>query len=115
MDIYDKINELYDKRREIELGGGDDKIEKQKDKGKMTARERIDYLLDDGSFVELNAFMEHRVTDFGMAGKKLREKVLSPVLVKSMEDPYTYSLKISRFMVELLVKCTVKRSPQSWT
>lgn len=70
MDIYDKINELYDKRREIELGGGDDKIEKQKDKGKMTARERIDYLLDDGSFVELNAFMEHRVTDFGMAGKK---------------------------------------------
>ncbi|MFC0014753.1 MULTISPECIES: acyl-CoA carboxylase subunit beta [Allobacillus] len=70
MDIYDKINELYDKRREIELGGGDDKIEKQKAKGKMTARERIDYLLDDGSFVELNAFMEHRVTDFGMAGKK---------------------------------------------
>ena len=70
MDIYDKINELYDKRREIELGGGDDKIEKQKDKGKMPARERIDYLLDDGSFVELNAFMEHRVTDFGMAGKK---------------------------------------------
>lgn len=96
MDIYDKINELYDKRREIELGGGDDKIEKQKDKGKMTARERIDYLLDDGSFVELNAFMEHRVTDFGMAGKKLREKVLSPVLVKSMEDPYTYR---SRFTV----------------
>ncbi|MBR7554147.1 acyl-CoA carboxylase subunit beta [Allobacillus sp. GCM10007491] len=70
MDIYDKINELYDKRREVELGGGDDKIEKQKAKGKMTARERIDYLLDDGSFVELNAFMEHRVTDFGMAGKK---------------------------------------------
>nr|WP_289036676.1 acyl-CoA carboxylase subunit beta [uncultured Allobacillus sp.] len=70
MDIYDKINELYDKRREVELGGGDDKIEKQKAKGKMTARERIDYLLDDGTFVELNAFMEHRVTDFGMAGKK---------------------------------------------
>ncbi len=70
MDIYDKINELYDKRREVELGGGDDKIQKQKEKGKMTARERIDYLLDDGSFVELNAFMEHRVTDFGMAGKK---------------------------------------------
>lgn len=34
MDIYDKINELYDKRREIELGGGDDKIEKQKIKGR---------------------------------------------------------------------------------
>ncbi|WP_175615492.1 acyl-CoA carboxylase subunit beta [Piscibacillus halophilus] len=71
MDIYDKINELYDKRRKVELGGGDDKIQKQRDKGKMTARERIDYLLDDGSFVELNPFIEHRVTDFGMNGKEV--------------------------------------------
>ena len=42
MDIYDKINELYDKRRAIELGGGDERIEKQHEKGKLTARERID-------------------------------------------------------------------------
>ncbi|RPF55695.1 acyl-CoA carboxylase subunit beta [Aquisalibacillus elongatus] len=69
MDIYDKINELYDKRRKVELGGGDEKIQKQRDKGKMTARERIDYLLDERSFVELNPFIEHRVTDFGMNGK----------------------------------------------
>ncbi|SHF58909.1 acyl-CoA carboxylase subunit beta [Ornithinibacillus halophilus] len=66
MDIYDKINELYDKRRQAELGGGDKRIEKQHAKGKMTARERIDYLLDDGSFVELNTFIEHRETDFSM-------------------------------------------------
>ncbi|APC48361.1 methylmalonyl-CoA carboxyltransferase [Virgibacillus halodenitrificans] len=66
MDIFDKINELYDKRRLVELGGGDEKIDKQHAKGKMTARERIDYLLDDGSFVELNPFIEHRVSDFGM-------------------------------------------------
>ncbi|WP_188206090.1 acyl-CoA carboxylase subunit beta [Alkalibacillus aidingensis] len=71
MDIFDKINELYDKRRKVELGGGDDKIQKQRDKGKMTARERIDYLLDEGSFVELNPFMEHRVTDFGMDDKEV--------------------------------------------
>ncbi|OQM45030.1 methylmalonyl-CoA carboxyltransferase [Anoxybacillus sp. UARK-01] len=69
-DMYDKINELYDRRREIELGGGDDKIEKQHAKGKLTARERIDLLLDEGSFVELNPFMEHRCTDFGLEGKK---------------------------------------------
>jgi propionyl-CoA carboxylase beta chain len=67
MDIYQKINELYDKRRQVELGGGDEKIQKQRDKGKMTARERIDYLLDKGTFVELNPFMEHRSTDFGMS------------------------------------------------
>ncbi|GAA0481771.1 acyl-CoA carboxylase subunit beta [Salinibacillus aidingensis] len=66
MDIFDKINELYDKRRSVELGGGDEKIQKQRDKGKLTARERIDYLLDEGSFVELNPFMEPRTSDFGM-------------------------------------------------
>ncbi|WP_100010723.1 acyl-CoA carboxylase subunit beta [Lentibacillus sediminis] len=66
MDMFDKINELYDKRRQVELGGGDKRIDKQHDKGKMTARERIDYLLDDGSFVELNPFIEHRTSDFGM-------------------------------------------------
>lgn len=66
MDIFDKINELYDKRRQVELGGGDERIDKQHAKGKLTARERLDYLLDEGSFVELNPFMEHRETDFGM-------------------------------------------------
>lgn len=70
MDIYDKINELYDRRREIELGGGDEKIDKQHEKGKLTARERIDLLVDEGSFVELNAFIEHRCNDFGLQGKK---------------------------------------------
>ncbi|WP_409289132.1 acyl-CoA carboxylase subunit beta [Peribacillus sp. SCS-37] len=66
MDIYEKINELYDKRREIELGGGDERVARQHEKGKLTARERIDLLLDPGSFVELNPFIKHRSTDFGM-------------------------------------------------
>lgn len=66
MDIYEKINELYDKKREIELGGGDERIEKQHERGKLTARERIDLLLDSDSFVELNPFVTHRTQDFGM-------------------------------------------------
>ncbi|WP_453995161.1 acyl-CoA carboxylase subunit beta [Bacillus nitroreducens] len=70
VDIYEKINELYDRRREVELGGGDDKIDKQHEKGKLTARERIDLLLDEGTFVELNPFIEHRSVDFGLADKK---------------------------------------------
>ncbi|MBN8190862.1 acyl-CoA carboxylase subunit beta [Bacillus sp. NTK074B] len=68
MDIYEKINELYDRRREVELGGGDQKIDKQHEKGKLTARERIDLLVDPGSFVELNPFIEHRCSDFGLDG-----------------------------------------------
>lgn len=63
LDIYDKIHELYDKRGEVELGGGEDKIDRQHEKGKMTARERIDVLVDEGSFVEINPFMEHRSPD----------------------------------------------------
>ena len=66
MDMYDKINELYDRKRTIELGGGDERIEKQHEKGKLTARERIDLLLDEGTFVELSPFIKHRTTDFGM-------------------------------------------------
>jgi len=66
MDIFDKINELYDKRRQVELGGGDERIQRQHDRGKMTARERIDYLVDDDTFVELNPFVQHRQTNFGM-------------------------------------------------
>ena len=70
MDMYDRIYELYDKRREIEQGGGDERIEKQHEKGKLTARERIELLLDEGSFVELNPFIEHRSQDFGMDNVK---------------------------------------------
>lgn len=60
MDMFDHITELYDKRRLAEIGGGDKKIERQRQKGKRTARERIDLLLDRGTFVELNTFMESR-------------------------------------------------------
>lgn len=70
MDMYDKINELYDKKYEIELGGGDARIEKQHQKGKLTARERIDLLLDEGTFVEINPFVKHRTVDFGMDKKE---------------------------------------------
>ncbi|MDZ5471092.1 carboxyl transferase domain-containing protein (plasmid) [Bacillus sp. 31A1R] len=65
-DIYETINELYDRRREVELGGGDDRIEKQHEKGKLTARERIELLVDPGTFVELNPFIQHRCRDFGL-------------------------------------------------
>lgn len=66
MDMFDKINELYDKRRQVELGGGDERIEKQYEKGKLTARDRIGILLDKDTFVELNPFIESRSTEMGM-------------------------------------------------
>ena len=66
LDIFDKIHDLYDRKRDIELGGGDERIEKQHEKGKLTARERIELLLDEGTFVELNPFIQHRCNDFGL-------------------------------------------------
>ncbi|MDX8359686.1 MULTISPECIES: carboxyl transferase domain-containing protein [Bacillaceae] len=69
-DIYEKINDLYDRRRKVEMGGGDNKIAKQHEKGKLTARERIELLVDEGTFVELNPFIEHRCNDFGLGNKE---------------------------------------------
>ncbi|OGQ77308.1 MAG: methylmalonyl-CoA carboxyltransferase [Deltaproteobacteria bacterium RIFOXYA12_FULL_58_15] len=61
---------LADLNLMAEQGGGPKRIEKQHDAGKLTARERIDVLLDPGSFVEIDKFATHRCTDFGMTDKK---------------------------------------------
>lgn len=63
--------ELREKREKAKLGGGAERIAKQHAKGKMTARERIEYLFDDGSFQEVGSLIESRFTDFGMDEKKL--------------------------------------------
>lgn len=62
-----KIEELNRRRKKVEGGGGPKRIAKQHEMGKLTARERIAKLLDEGSFVELDPFVEHRCTQFGMA------------------------------------------------
>src|SRR6266702_2677605 len=70
MSMREKLDLLEQKRAESELGGGADRIQTQHDKGKMTARERLDALLDHGSFVKLDRFVTHRATDFGLADEK---------------------------------------------
>jgi len=68
--MEEKIELLEKKNKEAELGGGEARIKKQHDTGKLTARERIDILLDKDSFIELDKFVVHRCTDFGMENKK---------------------------------------------
>ena len=65
--MKDKIRELSERRETVLAGGGPKRIAAQHEKGKMTARERIESLLDLGSFTEMDAFVEHRATDLGMA------------------------------------------------
>lgn len=65
----EKIQELIELRTKARLGGGEKAIEKQHERGKYTARERINMLLDEGSFEEMDMFVEHRCTNFGMEKK----------------------------------------------
>src|SRR6056297_2049383 len=69
--MEDKIEELREMRAEALQGGGEDRIEKQDERGKMTARERIDYFLDDGTFNEFDQLRTHRSHNFGMEEKQV--------------------------------------------
>jgi acetyl-CoA carboxylase carboxyltransferase component len=65
-----KLNKLIELRNEAKMGGGEKRIEKHHSQGKMTARERIDVLLDEGSLEEMDMFITHRCTNFGMEKTK---------------------------------------------
>ena len=67
-DILDKLEE---RRAQARLGGGEKRVEAQHKRGKLTARERIELLLDHGSFEEFDMFVQHRSTDFGMEKQKI--------------------------------------------
>ena len=64
--MKDKIEKLSKLKEEAKLGGGETRIKSQHEKGKLTARERIELLVDEGSFEEIDIFVKHRATDFGL-------------------------------------------------
>lgn len=66
-----KNQELLERREQSLLGGGEKRIEKQHEQGKLTARERVTLLLDEGSFHEIGQFVEHRATSFGLDKNKI--------------------------------------------
>lgn len=68
--VKGKLEELRERSRIAEGGGGPARIEKQKTSGKLTARERIDFFLDEGTFQEFDKFVVHRSTDFGLGEQK---------------------------------------------
>ena len=68
-EIQKAIDKLMDNRQTARMGGGQKAIDKQHEKGKYTARERIAMLLDEGSFEEFDMFVTHRCYDFGMEKK----------------------------------------------
>ncbi|MDA0329568.1 MAG: acyl-CoA carboxylase subunit beta [Gemmatimonadetes bacterium] len=71
MSIHEKLQRLEELGREAEEGGGPERIKAQHERGKLSARERLDLLLDDGAFVEMDRFVTHRSTDFGLEDNKI--------------------------------------------
>ncbi|NNE36557.1 MAG: methylmalonyl-CoA carboxyltransferase, partial [Rhodothermales bacterium] len=60
------FEDLKRRREEARMGGGEARLQRQHDRGKLSARERIEILLDDGSFQELGMFVRHQATEFGL-------------------------------------------------
>jgi propionyl-CoA carboxylase beta chain len=71
MSVDKKLKEVIQRNRLAELGGGEERIKKRHEKGKLIARERINLLLDEGSFQEMDKLVVHRCFDFGMEKKKI--------------------------------------------
>src|SRR6266487_131021 len=71
MTVDERVEELRRRRALSKVGGGKERVDAQRAKGKLTARERLDLLLDPDSFVETDPFVEHRATDFGMDKKRI--------------------------------------------
>ena len=78
MSNRDALQRYHENRAKMLAGGGEKRIEAQHDKGKLTARERLDLLLDKGSFVEQQPYITVRATDFGLADKKFLDP--SPII-----------------------------------
>ena len=69
--MKDKIQDLLKKKEQAKLGGGEERIKDQHNKGKLSARERIEIFVDEGSFEEIDMFVEHRAHDFGLDKMKI--------------------------------------------
>ena len=108
------LEELFRRKEKISAGGGEKRIERQHKAGKMTARERIAKLLDPDSFVELDAFVRHRCTDFGMDEVEAPgEGVVTGYGTINGRTVYVFAQDFT-VMGGSLGKCTPARSARSW-
>ena len=109
----EKVKELIALRAQARLGGGEKAIEKQHAKGKYTARERIAMLLDEGSFEELDMFVQHRCTNFGMDKKHyLGDGVVTTELSKVVWC--MYSPRILQCLPVHCLKPCLRKSVRLW-
>src|SRR5215831_10248959 len=94
MGLKENLDRIQELSRQAELGGGEERLKRQRSNGRMTARERIEFLLDRGSFVELDKFKTHRITDFDI--QKIPGDGVSPVTAPSTAAVSASSRRTSR-------------------
>src|ERR1700704_4300105 len=99
----ERVEELRRRKALAKVGGGKERTDAQRAKGKRTARERVELLLDPGSFVELDAFVEHLATGSSQA------------TARSTAGRSSYSRRTSPSSAEASGRCTRTRSSRSWT
>ena len=105
----EKIKQLIAKREEARLGGGQKAIDKQHERGKYTARERIEMLVDEGSFEEYDMFKLHRCHNFGMEKKQF----LGDGVVAGSATVFMH--RILQSMAVPCLKQWHRKSVKSWT
>src|SRR3546814_2694540 len=116
--MLDKLAELESRRAAARMGGGQKRIDAQHGKGRLTARERLEVLLDEGSFEELDMYVEHNCVDFGMEETKVpgdgvvtgRSEEHTSELQSLMRNSYAvFCLKKKKTIIQILkqIKTTV--------
>jgi propionyl-CoA carboxylase beta chain len=113
------LDQLEARRAEARLGGGEKRIAAQHGKGKLTARERIEVLLDEGSFEEYDMYVTHRCVDFGMAEQKVPgDGVVTGWGTINGRQVYVLSMSSPRISPCSAARCRKpmpRRSARSWT
>jgi propionyl-CoA carboxylase beta chain len=109
------IEEVEQRREQARLGGGQKRIDAQHAKGKLTARERLEVLLDEGSFEEYDMYKTHRCTDFGMETQVFPgDGVITGWGTINGRPVYVFSARISPCSAALCRRHTPRRSARSW-
>jgi len=115
MDISEKLKELQELHRRAEEGGGPERCKRQHDASKLTARERVHFLVDEGSFEELDKFVEHRCVDLGMANQRVPGDGVVTGYGASTAGSSMSSHRISPSLAGASAKRMPRRSVRSWT
>ena len=108
------LDELDAKREQARAGGGAKRIDRQHENHKLTARERLNVLLDEGSFEEWDMFVEHRCTDFGMTNSKVPGDGVVTGLAKFQGGLFLFIHRILPFWADHCLRRMLQKSVKLW-